>query len=131
MAMAKKKKRSAETTEELSFEQSLADLGQVVEALEGGQQGLSQSLELYERGVALLKGCQQMLERVERRIEVLTGFDADGNPITQPFDDAGQGDSEGLEKKKASRAKRRGNPGRRAQSGSDPAGDVDSGGALF
>ena len=84
---------------------------------------MSQSLELYERGVALLKGCQHMLERVERRIEVLTGFDADGNPVTQPLDDAEGGDSEDLDEKKASRAKRRGNPGRQSKGGSGSAGE--------
>ncbi len=41
----------------------------------------------YEQGVGLLRQCYSLLERAERRIEQLAGIDADGNPITEPFDD--------------------------------------------
>ena len=34
----------------------------------------------------LLKQCYELLERAERRIELLCGVDADGNPITEPFE---------------------------------------------
>jgi hypothetical protein len=45
-----------------------------------------------------------MLERAERRIELLSGVDVDGNPISRPFDDA---ELSSLEEKAKSRGQRR------------------------
>ena len=87
-----------------SFEESLAELEVIVAELESGKLGLSDALARYEQGVKHLKGCQQLLERAERKIELLSGVDADGNPITQPFD---EGDAESLEAKAAARGQRR------------------------
>jgi exodeoxyribonuclease VII small subunit len=72
---------------QLTFEQALAELEQAVHDLEEGRIGLAESLARYEQGVRLLKLCHGMLESAERRIEVLLGVDAEGNPITAPFDD--------------------------------------------
>jgi exodeoxyribonuclease VII small subunit len=72
---------------EPTFEQALASLEQIVRDLEEGRCGLAESLARYEEGVKLLKQCYTQLEQVERRIELLTGVDAAGNPVTQPFDD--------------------------------------------
>jgi exodeoxyribonuclease VII small subunit len=70
-----------------SFEQALAELEQVVHDLEEGDLGLSESLARYEQGVKRLRECYAILERAERRIELLTAVDADGKPRTVPFDD--------------------------------------------
>ena len=70
-----------------SFEQALGKLEQIVHALEDGETGLSESLEKYEEGVKLLRHCHDLLQRAERRIELLTGVDPEGNPVTTPFDD--------------------------------------------
>jgi exodeoxyribonuclease VII small subunit len=72
---------------EPTFEQALASLEQIVRELEEGRCGLAESLARYEEGVKLLKQCHLQLQQAERRIEVLTGVDAAGNPVTQPFDD--------------------------------------------
>lgn len=87
-----------------SFEQSLEELERIVAELEGGKLGLSDALARYEEGVKHLKSCQQLLEMAERKIELLSGVDADGNPITQPFD---EGEVESLEGKAAARGQRR------------------------
>jgi exodeoxyribonuclease VII small subunit len=87
-----------------SFEESLEELEKIVAELESGKLGLSEALARYEQGVKHLKSCQQLLERAERKIELLSGIDADGNPITQPFD---EGDVDSLEAKAASRGQRR------------------------
>jgi exodeoxyribonuclease VII small subunit len=71
---------------EPSFEQSLAELEQIVRQLEEGQLGLSDSLARYELGVKRLKECYQLLQRAEQRIEVLERVDADGEPVARPFD---------------------------------------------
>ncbi len=75
--------------------------------LEEGKLGLAQGLARYERGVGLLKQCHELLSQAERRIELLCGMDADGNPITQPFE---PGPEQTLEEKARSRGKRRSAP---------------------
>ncbi|MFY8049011.1 MAG: exodeoxyribonuclease VII small subunit [Erythrobacter sp.] len=71
---------------QMSFEQALAALEQVVQALERGDVPLDQSISLYERGEALRAACQQRLDAAQARIErIVTG--ADGRATgTQAFD---------------------------------------------
>jgi exodeoxyribonuclease VII small subunit len=71
----------------LNFEQSLARLEEIVHQLEEGNAGLEESLARYEEGVKLLRQAYDLLHKAERKIELLSGVDADGNPITEPFDD--------------------------------------------
>ena len=89
---------------ELSFESAVAALEKVVRELEEGQIGLSDALTRYERGVKLLGQCQTILERAERRIELLTGVDGAGRPRTEPLDDT----QSGTEQKQQGRRLRRG-----------------------
>jgi len=70
-----------------SFEDALKRLEEIVRLLEQGDVGLQESLERYEEGVKLLRQSYELLERAERRIELLSGVDAEGNPIAQPLDD--------------------------------------------
>jgi exodeoxyribonuclease VII small subunit len=69
-----------------TFEQSLDELQQIVRELEDGSLGLQDSMQQFERGIGLLRGCYQILEQAEQRIEVLLSMDADGSPLTAPFD---------------------------------------------
>ncbi|MCR4412428.1 MAG: exodeoxyribonuclease VII small subunit [Thermoguttaceae bacterium] len=71
----------------MNFEDALARLEAIVRDLEEGSLGLDDSLARYEEGVKLLRQCHEMLQRAERRIEMLTGVDADGNPVTTALDD--------------------------------------------
>ena len=69
------------------FEQSLAELQQIVAQLEAGSLELEQSLAEFERGVKLLRTCYRVLEEAEQKIELLVGFDwPQGEPVTEPFD---------------------------------------------
>lgn len=88
---------------ELDFEQALKRLEQIVHSLEEGDVGLNEALKQYEEGVKLLRQSYELLERAERRIELLSGIDADGNPITQPFDDSATFDQEEPGKRRARR----------------------------
>ena len=74
-------------TEGLTFEQALVKVEQIVRRLEEGQIGLDQSLAEYEQGVQTLKRCYHLLEQAEHKIQLLAGVDAEGNPVTEPFDD--------------------------------------------
>ena len=82
-----KKPTNDQTSDQLSFEDAVKRLEEIVHALEEGEVGLSESLEHYEEGVKLLRQSYDLLQRAERRIEILSGVDAEGNPITQSFDD--------------------------------------------
>lgn len=118
------KKPSSTDEAEPRFEESLEKLEQVVRQLEEGQLGLSESLESYAAGVKHLQQCFQALEAAERKIELLTGVDADGRPLTEPFDEAEMS----LEEKAATRSRRRSRP---AASADGVAEDMDTPGGLF
>ena len=70
-----------------TFEIALAELESIVHQLEEGDLGLAESLARYEQGVKHLKHCYQLLKAAEQRIELLTGVDASGAAITEPFRD--------------------------------------------
>ena len=81
-------------TDNLTFEQALAELECVVRDLEDGQTGLEGALARYEAGVRLLKSCYQQLRIAEQRILLLTGEDADGKPVLQEFEHSATAESE-------------------------------------
>ena len=83
--MAKKRSKK-ETLDDLKFEEALADLDRIVAELETGETGLDQTLARYERGVGLLRHCHGLLQKAERRIELLSGVDTEGNPTTTPLE---------------------------------------------
>jgi exodeoxyribonuclease VII small subunit len=55
-----------------TFDEALAALEQCVRQLDGGTLGLEESLRVFERGVALQRTCQELLDATERRIEELS-----------------------------------------------------------
>jgi len=69
---------------DLTFEDSLARLEKIVEALEGGNLPLEESLKVFEEGIALARHCARYLDEAERRIEMLTK-DETGATTTQPL----------------------------------------------
>ncbi len=106
-----------------TFEVALARLEGIVRDLEEGDLGLAEALAQYEAGVGLLKDCHQLLERAERRIELLSGFDAEGNPVTVPFDDTASAVAEAETKqrsRKRSAGSARGAAERPDQNASNP-----------
>jgi exodeoxyribonuclease VII small subunit len=54
---------------EMSFEEALAALERVVADLEGGRVPLEQSIALYERGEALRKRCETLLNEAELKVQ--------------------------------------------------------------
>lgn len=59
--------------DEMSFKEGLLELDQIVRALEANQLELEQSIESYERGVALLGGLQKRLDEAQQKVTVLMG----------------------------------------------------------
>jgi exodeoxyribonuclease VII small subunit len=76
----------ASEPENMSFEDAIRRMAQIVEQLERGDLPLEASLQLFEEGVRLTRISQQRLDRAERRIEELLGVDADGQSVTRPFE---------------------------------------------
>ncbi|MBQ6702531.1 MAG: exodeoxyribonuclease VII small subunit [Clostridia bacterium] len=56
----------------ITFEQALARLEEIVRLLESGSAPLDKSLELFEEGVKLVKMCNSQLDNVEQRIKILS-----------------------------------------------------------
>lgn len=67
----------------MSFEQALAELEQIVARLESGQAPLEDSIKLYERGAALKTHCEQRLEAARLRVEKIV-VGAGGAPGVEP-----------------------------------------------
>ncbi len=72
--MAAKKKK--DDLGELSFEDSIKELTNIVGKIEQGQIPLQDSLEQYEKGMALIKQCRTILQKAEKRIEKISELDA-------------------------------------------------------
>ncbi len=85
------------------FESALDEIEVIVMNLERGELDLGESLAQYQKGIETLKECHQLLSDAERRITLLSGFDADGNPITSSFDESDMT----LDEKQAKRGSRR------------------------
>lgn len=72
--------------EEMSFEQALTALEEIVTQLERGDVPLDQSINLYERGERLRAACQKRLDSAQARIEkIVAGSDGTPNGTT-PLD---------------------------------------------
>lgn len=106
---------SSEKNSNLSFEDSVKRLEQIVAQLDSGQSDLQTSLAQYEEGVSLLRKCHQTLETAKRRIAILRKIDENGQPILdERLEDSFQSDestpgrqTQAAESQKKSRAFRK------------------------
>lgn len=65
--------KSAAAETPASFEAALQELERLVQTLETGNLPLEESLAAFERGMALLKFCQETLASAEQKIRILEG----------------------------------------------------------
>ena len=56
----------------MTFEEAIKELTRIVGKIEQGQIPLQDSLTQYERGMALIKHCRQILQKAEKRIEKIS-----------------------------------------------------------
>lgn len=77
---------------DLSFEDAVKRLSEIVQKLERGDLPLEESLLLFEEGVGLSRASQAKLESAQKRVEELLGLDRDGKPRTAPFETRGDRD---------------------------------------
>ncbi|MCG8506925.1 MAG: exodeoxyribonuclease VII small subunit [Sphingomonadales bacterium] len=71
---------------ELSFEQALEALEDIVKKLEEGTVGLEDSIDIYTRGTLLKRHCEEKLKLAEARIEKIRLSDAGEADGAVPFD---------------------------------------------
>ncbi|MEP2777327.1 MAG: exodeoxyribonuclease VII small subunit [Luteolibacter sp.] len=69
---SKKKSSQAPETETLPFEDAMAELESVVEAMEAEELPLDELVAFYEKGSSLLKHCEKSLSSARKRIELIT-----------------------------------------------------------
>lgn len=74
-------KKQKDDLDELSFEESIKELTNIVGKIEQGQIPLQDSLQQYERGMALIKHCRTILNKAEKRIEKITREEASEDEI--------------------------------------------------
>jgi exodeoxyribonuclease VII small subunit len=74
------------------FDELLARLRALVERLEGGNLPLEDGLRSFEEGMALCRRGAEILDRAEKRVEVLL-TSASGASRVAPFDDPGERDA--------------------------------------
>ena len=72
------------------FDELVAELQRVVQALEAGNVGLEESIELYRRGLRLHAACEERLRKAELTITELGRRGATGPAPTTNEADSGQ-----------------------------------------
>lgn len=61
----------SEVKNEISFEQALARLEQIVKSLEGGNVPLEDLIKLFDEGTSLVKLCTERLDKAEEKVKLL------------------------------------------------------------
>lgn len=59
--------------EELTLEESFVKLEEMLEKLEDRELPLEESFQLYQKGMELLKACNEKIDLVEKKILVMNG----------------------------------------------------------
>ena len=73
---------------EVTFEQAMSELEEIVHVLEDSRLPLDELVEKYERGALLLGICQKRLNAAQQRIELITRRGTEA-PLLEPFSDSG------------------------------------------
>ncbi len=61
-----------DNTKELTLEESFGELDRIVSLLEGTDISLEESFKLYEEGMKLVKSCNDKIDKVEKKVQVLS-----------------------------------------------------------
>lgn len=68
---------------QMSFEDALKELEDIVRKLETGNAPLDQSIKIYERGTSLRKHCEKLLKEAQTKIEKIT-LSKGGEALVEP-----------------------------------------------
>lgn len=70
--------------ENMTFEQNMGRLEQIVRAMERGDVPLEESLKLFQEGTELVRRCGSLLDAAELQVKKVMS-DASGNPVEENF----------------------------------------------
>jgi len=78
------------------FEERLSALEEITEKIQSGDIPLEKAVELFEQGVALARGLEKDLAKIERKIEILTNQPdtPEESPELELFPELNAGDEE-------------------------------------
>ncbi|GAB4466554.1 MAG: hypothetical protein Kow0070_29550 [Anaerolineales bacterium] len=71
--MPKSSSKKEKPAEELTYEEALSELEEIVATLEEGQSQLEEAIRLFERGQALAARCGALLEAAELKVKQVAG----------------------------------------------------------
>ncbi len=74
--------------ENITFEEAVVRLEQIVRAMEEGKLSLDETLTAFEEGISLVRFCNGKLDSAEQRVRILLGG-ADGTVTEAPFAPSG------------------------------------------
>jgi exodeoxyribonuclease VII small subunit len=66
-------KKEYTPVEELTYEQALAELEEIVTALESEERSLDNAMSLFERGQSLARYCAGLLDQTELKVQQISG----------------------------------------------------------
>ena len=70
----------------MTFEQSMQRLEQIVRAMERGDVALEESLKLFQEGTELVRSCQKLLDDAQMQVKMIMTA-PDGSPVEEAFGD--------------------------------------------
>jgi exodeoxyribonuclease VII small subunit len=79
--------KTASQPPELSFEDAMSRLDEIVGAMETDRMPLEEMIRSYEEGISLLKSCRQRLDGARRRVELISADLESGKASTSAFEE--------------------------------------------
>lgn len=70
----------------LTFEENMQRLEQIVRAMERGDIALEESLKLFQEGTQLVERCSKLLDEAELQVKKIV-VTSDGSPVEEDFTD--------------------------------------------
>ena len=83
----KLKQKDYSNISDLTFEQALSSLEEIVEELDDGEIDLEKAIEAYEKGALLRDYCKKRLIEAQKRIDKIE-IKENGNLSIKPMDDS-------------------------------------------
>ncbi len=77
MCMENEREKAMAEEKKMFLEETFAEIENVITQMEQPEVSLDESFRLYQQGVAQLKVCNELLDEVEKKIQVIA---ADGSP---------------------------------------------------
>lgn len=72
MAVKEEKKNAEDAKREWNLEESFEELDEMLNELESPDISLEESFQVYEKGMKLLKQCNEIIDRVEKKVLILS-----------------------------------------------------------